>query len=125
MMKLVRWGLLSVLCVLLAGVLLGKQRRRGFDFSRLAWRAQRDVWRAGLPTGLQFVLDIAALGAAMLPRLQERQLTPILEPGRFLVDGRAQHDRSPHRERPRRRFAGGPAAFSCEPRPTRGGTLGT
>ncbi len=31
------------------------------------------------------ILDVAALGAAMLPRLRERGLTPILEPGRFLV----------------------------------------
>jgi diaminopimelate decarboxylase len=31
------------------------------------------------------ILDVSALGAAMLPRLQERGLTPILEPGRFLV----------------------------------------
>jgi diaminopimelate decarboxylase len=31
------------------------------------------------------ILDVAALGEAMLPRLRERRLTPILEPGRFLV----------------------------------------
>ena len=31
------------------------------------------------------ILDVAALGRAMLPRLAERGLTPILEPGRFLV----------------------------------------
>ena len=33
----------------------------------------------------QGILDVAALGRAMLPRLRERGLTPILEPGRFLV----------------------------------------
>ncbi len=31
------------------------------------------------------ILDVHALAAAMRPRLDSRQLTPILEPGRFLV----------------------------------------
>lgn len=33
----------------------------------------------------QGVLDVAELGQAMVPRLKERGLVPILEPGRFLV----------------------------------------
>lgn len=59
-----------------AALLVRAQWADGFGIDRLGFAAQREVFRAGLPTGLQFVLDIAAFAviSAVLAGLSDADI---------------------------------------------------